>query len=342
MGRKKYTGQTILRDYTNLKSDIISANMDPDWARTGTLQQRMDTIHQASQQRIRQAQAQNQSSIAGSISADIGLNMTPDVDTQMKRDVVVAVLHEQRRRFSPIPISYQISFYNMAECNSDGSIPLNPTQDKDGNGYPGDCMGWNFVDPSPTGATYVGNNRPDDDYGHGTHVAGIIAAVRNNGIGIGGISNRIKILAVRITSVDESPQSHTALTLSDRIAKGVLYAAKMKADVINLSLGWPNSAPRTRAVLRQAFQAALNAGVTIVAAAGNNTTNSPVYPCAYEGVICVGATSVDGRLAPFSNYGSHVDVDALRRRDFTAYPILIPSLPYPPSTYFSATHAMRS
>lgn len=186
-------------------------------------------------------------------------------------------------------------FVNEKECTSSGKLEPRPKEDRDGNGYVGDCMGWNAVD---------GNHRPyDDSTGHGTHVSGIIAATQSNGTGVAGVSNKVKILPVKALTRKEKVGVKAR---TDALVKAIVYATKMKVDVINLSLGWPASVNAT--YLRSAVESALDSGIMVVAAAGNNNHDAPVYPCSYEGVICVGATESDGEIAPYSNFGGAVDV----------------------------------
>lgn len=224
---------------------------------------------------------------------DVGLGGSrAKLEGGLKRDLLVAVVD------SGLDLNHedvtQNVYRNRAECDGD-KLPFKPTVDKDGNGYVGDCMGWNF-----TAKGEAGDNNPDDDLGHGTHIAGILSAKVGNGIGIAGVSDRIKIIPIKVTSRRDNAG------LTHKVAKAILYATKMKADVINFSLGWPVIFDAE--FLRQAFSEARKAGVVIVAAAGNNTSAAPVFPCSYEGVICVGATSISGDVAGFSNYGGHVDV----------------------------------
>lgn len=182
---------------------------------------------------------------------------------------------------------------NTAECSGDNS------KDNDANTLPGDCLGWNFT------ASDLGEaqNVTDRD-GHGTHVAGIIAAQLNNS-GVTGIAPWVKILPVKVI---KDSASDPKLATSEAFARGIMYAVDKGAKVINLSLGWPRALET--AFLRQAIVEAIQANVILVAAAGNNNSNEPIFPCAYEGVICVGATTLDGKMAGFSNFGGHVDVAA--------------------------------
>jgi hypothetical protein len=191
-------------------------------------------------------------------------------------------------------------FKNSIECSEKGEVS-DHDEDRDNNGLKGDCMGWNFA-----GRNMQEARRPYDDNGHGTHVAGIIAA-QSNTEGISGVSSRIRILPIRVTgSIDESSDRKNIQPLTDRIAKGILYATNMGADVINLSLGWTRSMDTK--YLNEALKYALSKNVIIVAAAGNNNNNANILPCAHFDVICVGAASIDGSLAEFSNYGGEVDI----------------------------------
>lgn len=218
--------------------------------------------------------------------------------SKIKKDIVIAVL-DSGIDHSHSDIRDNI-YRNTAECD-DGDIPLDP-KDRDGNGLAGDCMGWDF-----TGINKKQAHRPLDKIGHGTHVAGIISAIHGNKEGISGLSNRLKILPVKVTFEGDGPKNRRGTThaIVDRMAKGILYAIKMKAQVINFSLGWPKAADQK--VVREAIKEAQKAGVTIVAAAGNNNHRAPIFPCSYEGVICVGSVDVDGKVSDFSNYGTQVD-----------------------------------
>ncbi len=165
-----------------------------------------------------------------------------------------------------------------------------------------------------------------DDQGHGTHVSGLIAAITGNGIGIAGAAPRsVKILALRVLTKD-GYQNYLfkGRLISDYVADAVIYAVAHHASVINLSLGWPKIVDTERA--RNAIQDAIKAGVVVVAAAGNDRKEVPSYPCAYDGVICVGAISNNGTLASFSNFGGQVDVLAPGDSIASLFPINARSL----------------
>lgn len=143
------------------------------------------------------------------------------------------------------------------------------------------------------------DNDPTDDEGHGTHVAGTIGARGNNAIGTTGVCWRTKLMAVKV--LDESGSGTTS-----GIILGVNYAVAQGADVINMSLGGGGSLDLA---FRDSIEAASDAGVLIVVAAGNsnvNVANSPTYPCSFtsENLICVGAVDQRYNRASFSNYSS--------------------------------------
>lgn len=163
--------------------------------------------------------------------------------------------------------------------------------DDDGNGFADDLYGVNFADNT---------GDPFDFDGHGTHVAGIIGAVGNNGIGGAGINWNARIMGLRFLS-----SAGTGYT-SDAV-RALNYAVENGARVVNMSWGGPDFDP----TLQAAIGRARDAGVIIVAAAGNNGQNtdaSPFYPGGYtvtmDNVVAVAATDRNDALAPFSNYGA--------------------------------------
>ncbi|WP_017726201.1 S8 family serine peptidase [Halalkalibacterium ligniniphilum] len=134
---------------------------------------------------------------------------------------------------------------------------------------------------------------------HGTHVAGIIAGEANNGIGGMGVNPNAKILPIDVFNGMWGASDYV-------IAEGILYAVENGADVINMSLGgWMESK-----LMEAAVKHAIEAGVVVVAAAGNDGADIVSYPAAYDGVISVGATNEKKELAYFSSYGSSIDVVA--------------------------------
>jgi len=142
---------------------------------------------------------------------------------------------------------------------------------------------------------------PQDDCGHGTHVAGSAAANGNNGIGIAGIDWQAKVLPVRV--LGKSGSNCTGWT-SD-VAEGIVWAVEQGADVINLSLGLSGSSR----LLEYATYYAYQHDVALIAAAGN-TNSAILYPAAYPWVLAVGATQQNETRASFSNFGAQLDVMA--------------------------------
>ncbi len=152
------------------------------------------------------------------------------------------------------------------------------------------------------------NDTPGASSWHGSHVAGTVAASSNNGAGVAGVSWGAKIMPLRALGKGGG-------TTFD-VAQAILFAAgrlnnsnttpSRKADIINLSLG----SSQATSVEQNAIAAARNAGVIIVAAAGNENVSTPFYPAAYEGVIGVSATNPQATKASYSNFGTYVDIAA--------------------------------
>lgn len=161
-------------------------------------------------------------------------------------------------------------------------------------------QGTNIIDPSKP---------PDDDVGHGTHVAGIIAAQVNNNEGIAGMTWYTKIMPVK--ALDSSGAGTTY-----SVAEGIIWATDHGADVINMSLG--NYAQAE--FLHDAVKYAYDHGVVLVAASGNDNTDQPGFPAAYPEVFAVAATNADESKAEYSNYGDYIDVAAPGTSIASTYP----------------------
>ncbi len=144
-----------------------------------------------------------------------------------------------------------------------------------------------------------GNTDPMDTDGHGTHVAGIVGAKTNNGVGIAGMGYNVSLLAIKVLGAGGGT--------AEWVAGGITEAANSGADIINLSLGsYGNSKS-----IEDAVNFAWSKGVVIIAGTGNDNTSNRFYPAAYEKVIAVSATDKDDVRAGFSNYGADwVDVAA--------------------------------
>jgi thermitase len=150
------------------------------------------------------------------------------------------------------------------------------------------------------GYDYVnGDADPIDDQGHGTAMAGLIAANTNNSLGIAGICWDCKVLAIKSMGSDG-----TGTTWN--VAQGITYAVTHGAEVINLSLGGPGS----DSTMEDAISTAYAQNIVVVAAAGNENTDAYHYPAALPHVLSVAATDqTDGRLSS-SNYGYWVNIAA--------------------------------
>jgi subtilisin family serine protease/subtilase family serine protease len=168
--------------------------------------------------------------------------------------------------------------------------------------------GRNFVAP--------GTN-PFDDQGHGTHVAGTIAAALNNLTGnpadeegVVGVAPNAHLLAYKVCDASGNCDD---FAIQQAIAQAIVDGAK----VINMSLGGSEYSQS----LNDAVQAAWNAGIVIIAGAGNDGNTNLFYPAAFDHVISVGAFDANGQRASFSNYGSWVDVSAPGDVIISTYPM---------------------
>jgi subtilisin family serine protease len=224
-----------------------------------------------------------------------GSSGTPDADidapeawdsTTGSRDVVVAVI-DSGIAYNHPDLAANI-WRNPGE--SGGGKDSNGIDD-DGNGFVDDWRGWDFVSD---------DNAPRDLLGHGTHVAGTIGAVGNDGIGTTGVNWQVSLMPVRVLNAQGSGTSAD-------VGAAINYAAANGADVINVSLGGEGFS----AAVGSAIAAAASSLVAV--AAGNDATNndtSASYPCNYASanIVCVGATDQADGLAGYSNHGV-VNVD---------------------------------
>jgi subtilisin family serine protease len=191
--------------------------------------------------------------------------------------------------------------------NNPHEIPGNNIDD-DGNGFIDDVIGWDFVNKTsgnPDEDYIDPDNDPSDRHGHGTHVAGIIAAVANNSKGIAGLAYNCKIMPVRAGYMDQSGEG---IIESADAAQGILYAAENGAKVINIS--WGDYVEST--LIKEAISIATSEGAVICSSAGNDNTKNLMYPAASNNpaIIAVGATDNNDNRAVFSNYGGWVHVSA--------------------------------
>ncbi len=230
----------------------------------------------------------------GTAGADIKMPQAWDF-ARGSRDIIVAVIDSGVDLNHPDLVNN--IWRNTGEANCADGI------DNDQNGFVDDCVGWNFAD---------GNNDPMDNLGHGTHVAGIIGATGNNGMGISGVMWNTSIMPLKfITDFGPDvcgPGADFCGSVADEVA-AIQYAVNNGAKVINASFG-ANGFSQTEF---DAINAANSAGVLFIAAAGNGTLDSlgdnndltPSYPASYNlpNIISVAATDQNDRRATFSNFG---------------------------------------
>ncbi|MGB8983928.1 MAG: S8 family peptidase, partial [Anaerolineales bacterium] len=148
--------------------------------------------------------------------------------------------------------------------------------------------GWDFLESDAV---------PQDDFGHGCSVSGVIAANMNDGIGIAGVAPNAQVMPLRVLNA-------SGVGSYSDVAAAIVYAADNGAQVINLSLGGPNPS----SMLENAVNYAIAKGVIVVAAAGNSGTEGALYPAAYPDVIAVGSVDPSLQHSNFSNYGSQIDI----------------------------------
>ncbi len=178
--------------------------------------------------------------------------------------------------------------------------------------------GYDFISSPEISGDGDGIDNNPDDVGdavqggtssfHGSHVSGTIAAASNNSNGVAGVAWGVKVMPVRVLGKGGGT--------SYDIIQGILFSAGLsndsgtlpaqRADIINMSLGGGGFDQATF----NAVTAARNAGVIIVAAAGNENTSQLSYPASYSGVVSVSAVDLNRQRAPYSNYGSEIDVAA--------------------------------
>ncbi|MDE2888064.1 MAG: S8 family serine peptidase [Gemmatimonadota bacterium] len=191
-----------------------------------------------------------------------------------------------------------------------------PGIDDDNNGYVDDIRGWDFTH-TPTlpakGDYLLPDNDPMDESSHGTRVAGIAAAVTDNGLGIAGVAPDAALMSLR---AGVTLQSDLTFLEEDDLAASILYAVENGAHIINMSWGGPESAFLIRDVVRYA---AAN-GIVLVTSAGNSGELGLSYPAAMDETIAVGATAPQDRIAAFSSRGVPLDLVAPGSGTLTTLP----------------------
>jgi subtilisin family serine protease len=227
---------------------------------------------------------------AGTSDADIDAPEAWSVSTGSP-DVVVAVIDTGVDATHP-DLGQNIWVNDGEDCSG---CRLNGIDD-DGNGYVDDWRGWDFAN---------GDNNPADDNGHGTHVAGTVAATGNNGLGVAGVTWSSRIMPLKFLGADGSGTTDDAIS-------AILYARAKGVPILNNSWGGGDGSE----ALRDAIEQTDSSGELFVAAAGNDFTNTdvePFYPASYDvpNILVVGASDQLDRKAWFSNYGVRtVDLSA--------------------------------
>ncbi|MFV0277135.1 MAG: S8 family serine peptidase [Parahaliea sp.] len=168
-----------------------------------------------------------------------------------------------------------------------------------------DARDGNGIDPDPED---TGPSDPNKSGFHGTHVSGTIAAAGNNNRGVAGAAYGARVMPLRALAGDSgtSYDVDQAIRYATGLANDSGTLTARRADIINLSLGGGAYSAITQRLLRQVREA----GVIVVAAAGNDASTTPQYPAAYDGVISVSAVGPQRTIAPYSNRGAYIDVAA--------------------------------
>ena len=191
---------------------------------------------------------------------------------------------------------------------NEDEIPNNGIDD-DNNGFVDDVIGWDFWERGYTDATIRQDNDPfSSNNPHGTHVAGIATATPNNNRGIAGTGFNARYMAIKVGGAPDDPSTSDDESRSIGFGyEGILYAVMNGADIVNNSWGGSGFSVFGQDVINLATEA----GVLVVAAAGNNGADVRHYPSGYENVLSVGALGTNGdEIADYSNFGYSVDVFA--------------------------------
>jgi len=178
-------------------------------------------------------------------------------------------------------------------------------EDSDGNGLIDDRYGYNFygTDSNRDSAN------PQDPIGHGTHIAGIIAAKGNNSYGVAGINNGAELINVSFLNASGFGSQLDA-------ARAIHYAINMGAKVINCSWGYFYGSN----ILKAAVERAETEGVIVVAAAGNDNSSTLEYPAAFPTVLAIGSVDRFLQRSFFSSYGNHIDYVTYGERIYNTIP----------------------
>lgn len=238
-----------------------------------------------------------------SMYAPLTLNLPNTWDITTGSDSTIAVVIDTGIAYNHPDLTANI-------WTNPGEIPANNIDD-DGNGYIDDVHGFNFV---------ANTGDPQDDNGHGTHVAGTIGARGNNNTGVTGVAWRVKLVGAKFLNSGGSGSIANAI-------KALNYALTLKLaghPVVVANNSWGGGG--FTAALYNAIQDLANADVLFVASAGNESSNNdttPKYPANYnvDNVISIASTTSSNTLSYFSNYGvTSVDIAAPGSAILSTYP----------------------
>lgn len=260
--------------------------------------------------------------VAGAdIMAEAGWDLQPDAP-----DIIVAVV-DSGIRYTHEDLAPNM-WVNPGESGLDSQGRDRRTNgvDDDANGYVDDVHGINVLN---------GSGDPQDDWGHGTHVAGIVGARGNNATGVAGVAWRVRLMACKFID------ANAAYSVSDAV-RALDYARVHGARIVTAS--WGGYAFDSQA-LRDAFAALREAGILVAAAAGNDNSDNdrmPLYPASYDfdNIITVAATNRTDDRAGYSNYGAQsVDLGAPGSPVFSTWADTDRGYRYHEGTSMAAPHA---
>ena len=225
----------------------------------------------------------------GSTAADISTNLAWSISRGSK-DIIVAVID------TGIDVNHPDIKNNLWKNPGETGLDKNGKDkatngiDDDGNGFVDDVHGWNFV---------ANNHNLEDNHGHGTHIAGIVGAEGDNGIGISGVAPKVSIMVLKYYD----PKAKFNDNLGNTI-KSIEYANKMGAKIINYSGGGLEFSRREYNAIKESREK----GILFVAAAGNERSNSDIhnyFPADYnlDNIISVTAINQQAKVLKSSNYG---------------------------------------
>ncbi|QOD61579.1 S8 family serine peptidase [Polaribacter haliotis] len=282
----------VLKTANELKNTNLFEFVEPDYIGTGAGKKGTENFTTTPDDALfsRQWSLHNDGSFTASPStndADVDMNLAWDITTG-NPDITIAVLDSGLR---------------MTHPEMSGRVWVNTTEtsnglDSDTNTYIDDINGWDFVN---------NDNDPTDDNGHGTNIAGIIAATGNNSIGYAGVDWECKIMPLKI--LDQNNNGFYSNWI-----EAINYAVNKGAKIINMSVGGSSYS----AAMETAVNSAHANGIVITVSMMNFNNSALYYPAAYANTIAVGSSdSDDKRSNPFfwsatsgSNFGNHIDVIA--------------------------------